>query len=123
MRCSFSICHVPGKYLYTADVLSRSPLLTTADDTESTELETSVELFISTVVSNLPATSNRLKALTTAQSEDQTLQHVRQYCREGWPEKQKLANKLKPFWPVRSEFSLHDNLLLCGNRIVIPESL
>ena len=50
MRYSFSICHVPGKYLYTADVLSRSPLLTTADDTESTELETSAELFISTVV-------------------------------------------------------------------------
>ena len=123
MRYSFSICHVPGKYLYTADVLSRSPLLTTADDTESTELETSAELFISTVVSNLPATSNRLKALTTAQSEDQTLQHVRQYCREGWPEKQKLADKLKPFWLVRSEFSLHDNLLLHSNRIVIPESL
>ena len=100
MRYSFSICHVPGKYLYTADVLSRSPLLTTADDTESTELETSAELFISTVMSNLPATSNRLKALTTEQSEDQTLQHVRQYCRERWPEKQKLDDKLKLFWLV-----------------------
>ena len=77
MRYSFSICHVPGKYFYTADVLSRSPSLTTVDDTESAELETSAELFISAVVSNLPATSNRLKALTTAQSEDQTLQRVR----------------------------------------------
>ena len=77
MRYSFSICHVLGKYLYSADVLSRSLSLTTADDTDSTELETSAKLFIPTVVSNLCATSNRLKALTTAQSEDQTLQHVR----------------------------------------------
>ena len=30
------------------------------------------------------------------------LQHVRQYCKEGWPEKQKLDDKLKPFWPLRS---------------------
>ena len=100
MRYNFSICHISGKYLHTADVLSRSPSLTTADDIESTELETSAKLFISTAVSNLPATSNRLKALTTAQSEDQTLQHVRQDYREGWPQKQKLNDKLKPFWPV-----------------------
>ena len=98
-------------------------MLTTVDDTESTELETSAKLFISAVVSYLPATSNCLKALTAAQSEDKTLQRVRQYCREGWPEKQKLDDMLKPFWPLRSEFSLHNNLLLCGNRIVIPESL
>ena len=73
MRYSLSIFHVPGNYFYAADVLSRSPSLTTVDDTESAELETSVDLFISAVVSNLPATSNRLKALTTAQSEDQTI--------------------------------------------------
>ena len=119
----FSICHVPGKYLYIAYVLSRSPSLTTVDDTESTELEASAKLFISAAVSNLPATFNHLKPLSAAQSEDQTLQHVRQYCRKGYPEKQKLDDKLKPFWPVRSEFSLHDNLLLHGNRFVIPEPL
>ena len=83
MRYSFSICHVPGKYFYTADVLSRSPSLTTVDDTESAELETSAELFVSAVVSNLPATSNRLKALTTAQSEDQTLQRVSNIAEKG----------------------------------------
>ena len=56
MRYMFSICHVPDKYFYTADVLSRPPSLTTVDDTEPAELETSAELFISAVVSNLPAT-------------------------------------------------------------------
>ena len=31
MRYSFSILHVPGKYLYTADALSRTPLRGTID--------------------------------------------------------------------------------------------
>ena len=92
MRYSFTICHVPGKYLYTVDMLSRSPSMN--NDTESEEL---AELFISIVVSQLPATSNCLKALSTAQSEDKSLQQVMKHCREGWREQQKIDDKLKPF--------------------------
>ena len=62
-------------------MLSRSPSPTINNDTESEELETSAKLFISTVVSQLPATSNRLKALSTAQSEDKSLQQVMKHCR------------------------------------------
>ena len=82
MRYSFTISHVPGKYLHTADILSRSPLLTETNDSESDELERSVKLFISTVVSHLPATPNQLKALSTARFADKSLQQVMQYCRE-----------------------------------------
>ena len=78
-------------------MLSRSPLLTTINDSESEELQTSADLFISTVVSHLPATPDRLKALSTAQSEDTSLQQVVKYCTEGWPEKQKIDDKPKPF--------------------------
>ena len=42
------------------------------------------------------------------------------YCKEGWPEKKiKRSNKEM----ARNDLSLHDNLLLCGNRIVIPMEL
>ena len=123
MRYSFTICHVPSKYLYTADMLSRSPSPTMNNDTESEELETSAELFISTVVSQLPATSNHLKALSTAQLEDKSLQQIMKHCREGWPEQQKIDDKLKPFWFAQNELSLHNNMLLHGSRIVIPKSL
>ena len=117
------ISHVPGKCFYTADVLSRSPLLTETDDSESGELERVAELFISTVVSHFPATPNRLKALSTAQLADKSLQEVMQYCREKWPEKRKITDRLKLFWFIRSELSVHNNLLLRGNRIVILELL
>ena len=123
MRYSFTISHVPGKYLYTAEVLSRSPSPNIASDIDFDDLETSAELFISTVVSTLPATSYRLKALSIAQSQDRSLQQVMKYCREGWPDKQRIDDKLKPFWLLRTEFSVHNNLLLRGSRIVIPEPL
>ena len=83
MRYSFTISHVPGKYLYTAGVLSRSPSPNIASNIDSDELETSAELFTSTVVSTLPTTSNCLKALSTAQSQDTSLQQVMKYFREG----------------------------------------
>ena len=99
-------------------MLSRSPLLTTTNDSESEELQTSAELFISSVVSHLPAIPDRLKVLSFAQSEDTSLQRIVKYCTEGWPEQQKIDDKLKPFWFVRTEFSVHNNLLLCGSRLL-----
>ena len=45
------------QYLYTADMLSRSPSPTMNNDTESEELGTSAKLFISIVVLQLSATS------------------------------------------------------------------
>ena len=60
------IRHVPGKYLYTAGVVSRSPSpAKLIDNCKAEELEALTELFISTVVSHLPATRYRLKALST----------------------------------------------------------
>ena len=126
MRYSFTIRHVyrvPGKYLYTADVLSRSPSPAKSNDCEADKLETSAELVISTVVSHLPGTPNHLKALSIAQSEDKSLQQVKMYCKEGWPDRQRIEDKLKPFWFVRNEFSVNNNLLLRGSRIVVPELL
>ena len=110
MRYSFTIRHVPGKYLYTPDVLSRSPSPAKSDDCEAEELEISAELFIFTVVSHLPATPNRLKALSIVQSEDKSLQQVKIYYKEGWPERQRIEDKLKPFWFVQNEFSVNNNL-------------
>ena len=67
MRYNFTIVYTPGKHLCIPDTLSRAPLPTIGD---STDLEKSVEAFISNVVYTLPATSDRLASLQTAQSQD-----------------------------------------------------
>ena len=52
-RLDFSISHVPGTQLHTADALSRAPK---AQVEEMTELEEEVEAFIDGVLATLPAT-------------------------------------------------------------------
>ena len=121
MRCSFNITHVPGKTLITADALSRAPLQ--FESTESFNLQESAETFISAVVEALPASADRLAQIATAQSTDPILQQVTKYCQEGWPAKYLIKGPLKPYWCVRSEFSLHNRLLMRADRIVIPTCL
>ena len=107
--------YVPGKCFYTADIVSRSPLLTETNDSELAKLERSAELFISTVASHY-FTSYTLPVEST--------QHCTvQYYRVKWPENQEIEDRLKPFDSYESELSLHNNLLLHGSRIVIPELL
>ena len=111
--------YMPGKHLCIPDALSRAPL-PCLDDT--TDLQVPTEAFISNIVSTLPATPNRIEQLRAAQAQDKTLSQVIHCCQEGWPEK-KLKGPIKKFWMARNDHSLHDNLLLCGSRIVIPREL
>ena len=121
MRYSFNITHVPGKALITADALSRAPLQ--FELTESFNLQESAETFIFAVVEALPASADRLAQIAKAQSTDPILQQVTKYGQEGWPAKHLIKGPLKPYWCVRSEFSLHNTLLMHADRIVIPTCL
>ena len=81
-RFNYTIEHVPGKLLYTADTLSRAP---TADaDVNALQSEEEVEVFMDAVVSSLPASAQRLQMY---QAEDSECAQVQEYCRTGWPEK------------------------------------
>lgn len=55
-RFDYTIHHVPGKELHTADALSRSPLSIASVDTQN-ELEN----FVDAITSVLPASSNHLE--------------------------------------------------------------
>ena len=81
MRFSFSICHVPGKQLSTADALSRAPIMTTnsSDDLFHDE----VEAYIQVVMQNLPATEKRLAEIQVHQERDETCKMVRDFCKQG----------------------------------------
>ena len=122
MRFSYTISHVPGKHLYTADTLSRAPV--SVPETTH-ELENNyTECFVNNIVSSLPASSDRLHCYRTAQQADSTCQRVASLCKEGWPNRiQQVAHDLRRFWPVRGELTMYDGLLLRGSRIVVPHKL
>ena len=68
MQFDYSIEHTPGKFLYTADVLSRSPLLYEMSS-EAAEQQEDVEY----CTSQLPASSERL---STFVKHNQKTEHV-----------------------------------------------
>ena len=71
----------------------------------------------------LPASSERLSMFVKAQSEDRACSRVINYCKHGWPGKHKVPTDLMIYWKLRGQFSLHNDLLLFGNTIVIPSHL
>ena len=74
-------------------------------------------------IAALPASSHRLEEFRAAQAADSVCSTLFDYCRNGWPAKHTIPVELKPFWQHRSLLTTHNNLLLCGPRIVIPATL
>jgi len=61
MRFDFAIVHVPGKLLYTADSLSRSPQESKAQESKSwNNLHDEVESYVNAVLVTLPALDQQL---------------------------------------------------------------
>ena len=112
MRYSFSIVRVPGKYLYTADALSRAPLKGTIDK-GSEEFQREVNFYVNAILVQLPASDRRREEIRREVAKDDTLAIVSQYVKTGWPhDKRKVHGPVNVYWPERGNISIHDGLLL-----------
>lgn len=82
MRYRYTIRHVPGKSLTTADTLSRPPLKSGESDSDNLMEETNI--YVDTVLANLPASETYLSELRKQLSADSVCAEVMKYCTEGW---------------------------------------
>ena len=114
-RYDYRVHHVPGKQLYTADTLSRAPVLTHGDSS----LQSEVEAF----VNGITQTPQRLDEYRRAQEQDPVCQQIKEYCQQGWPRKGLVKPEVAPYWASHSSLTVCDQLLLCGQRIVVLKSL
>ena len=121
MRFTFTISHVPGKDLIIADSLSRAPVDEPVEADMMLEEET--RAFIDVVMRSLPETDQLLEKIKQHQGSDQTCLELLEYCRSSWPEKGSLIGPIKKYHSVASEISIVNDLLMRGNRIIIPTSL
>ena len=79
-RFDYTIVHVAGKHLYTADTLSRAP----ADNADNDlELQQDAERFVEVGVLNLPTTEHKLLQYQKAQDEDQLCCSVKKILPRG----------------------------------------
>ncbi len=76
MRFAYTIIHVPGKELYTADTLSRTPVgVSNVDVIE--DLTEEVEAFVNVVMQGFPATDNRIEEIRQHQLQEKDGQRKR----------------------------------------------
>ena len=121
MRFRYTVSHVPGKDVTTADALSLAP------QAEATQKDNilcrEVNTYVCMVVENLSATEERIREIQTCQEEDGECRQIRQYCREGWPAKTVLKGGIKKYTAVAHKLTVNKGVLLRGSRLVIPASL
>ena len=118
-RFQYSIIHVPGKSLCTADALSRSPVSTL----ENTSIQEEAETIMEDSISQLPASKSTLERFSNAQNSDPVCKRVIHYCLHGWPNKKQIEIPIIPYWKMQGELTMSKNLLLYQKRIVVPSLL
>lgn len=119
-RFDYTISHVAGKMLFTADTLSRAPEPFTEGDVRH---EAETEYLMEVCVRDLPASPQRLQVYCKAQQDDPICAKVMQHVQHGWPDKHKIEPALKQYWNVQGDLVVHKKLLLYGKRIVVPKAL
>ena len=107
----FNLVHCSGKFLGTADALSRLPM---ASKNECVPIPAE---WIDTVdfMNSTPVTAKQISKWTKG---DPVLCKVLQYCRVGWPNK--VESELLPFKNRLTELSIQCDCVLWGHRVVIP---
>ena len=131
LRFDFTISHVPGKSLMTADTLSRAPLDKGPIDSDERderhkedELRREAEAYVRAILIYLPASDSRLDEIRSELKKDEILKVVIHHVEHGWPENRRdVYGQMVKFWNERGNLTVHEGLLLRGKQIVIPSSL
>ena len=114
------IVHVPGKFLYTANALSRDPL----PPSQGKLIEEGNEILESLIiadVNSLPASKSKLDDYREAQQTDPICSEVIRFCRNSWPQKKEVKESFIPFWNKQGELTICGGLLLIEKHIAIPK--
>lgn len=122
-RYDLNVVYKPGKLLFIADTLSRSALpITCTEEIDSTDDDIICQ--VNLYLKSLPISKEKLALLKSATNKDSTLLKVIHFVRHGWDKnKNNLEPCIKPFWNIRENLHVIDDLLLKNDCIVVPNSL
>ena len=113
-RYNLQFVYKKGKELYLADTLSR------AYPDEAPE-ETEFEYEVMTVLSISSARMTELQRETLA---DESLQKLARFIKQGWPQHERsVPPDMKAYFAFRDELVVENDVILKGQRVVVPTSL
>lgn len=113
--------YTQGKYMFTADTLSRA-----VDKEERADCENSADIqaYVDMIVTSLPVTADRTEQIRRETNADETMKELKSTVQEGWPENKKdCPVQIQDYWNCRAELTVVDDIVLKGSKYVIPSSL
>ena len=114
-KYDLEVKYVGAKSVLLADTLSR--LVKAGRDPEIPGLDVNIAQV-------LHIKPSYLESLQEENKSDETLQNLRNFIMNGWPESmQDLPEKLHPFWCFRDELTVLDGVAFKGNRILVPDNM
>ena len=120
MRFHFkAVNHVPGKEMYIADALSRMQSENT--NRMATVPEEEMNIYVDSVLDSLPVSDVKLMEIKEAQDEDPVCRQIKSYCLEGWPDKFRRNDALKPYWSARGALTTAHGILQ-KTRVIMPSA-
>ncbi|XP_064619501.1 uncharacterized protein K02A2.6-like [Lineus longissimus] len=118
-KYSFEYQWAPGKSLNIADTLSRAPQPSKPEDTE---LDRELNYQVHMICATLPFSAKKLASFRHEVKSDAELQQLKTTIVAGWPRhKNDAPFCVRQYWQFRDELSVCDNLLLRGERVIIPQ--
>ena len=118
-RYDLDIKHVSGRDIPLADTLSRKFLPDTYP-----ELSEGLDLNVHTVFSTISVSDRKLEQVRQVTLNDVQFQTLKRTILDGWPETRKMCSpSILEHWNHRDELSVADDIIIRGQKIVIPTSL
>lgn len=112
----YEVEYMKGENNKIADFLSRSPMKNCFD--EILEEDSSIFLRNSFLEENISISN-----IHRHQREDENFKNIYNFIKTGWPSKNDLTPDLFPYFRVRDELSIDNNIIIRDERILIPPAL
>ena len=116
----FTFKFVPGKDIPVADTLSRAFI----NDSSPEIPEHEFNCFVHVINDHDTISNLKLSQFTVETSKDPVLKKLKDHVLNGCPNYRKQVDSaVRPYYNVRDEITLYQDVLLKGDRIIVPSSL
>lgn len=119
LKYHLKLKYLPGKFMYIADLLSRSFL-----DTQISDENMEIIEFIHTLTKQLQMSEAKKQEFRQATLKDQGLNIVKNYWQFGWPSSiDQVPKETRAYFKFKNDISIEGDLVFLNNRIIVPVSL
>ena len=119
LKYNLNVSYTPGKYMFIADLLSRSYLNDNQDITDEWINEE-----VHAISMSLNITESKKREFQVATANDETLKIIQNYYVNGWPKtKDQVPDSIKFYFKLQEDIVCEDGLLFFKYRLIVPLTL